>query len=41
MDKIAKYQIEELVMLESIVQKYEDNKEWFIKYAESEFLRLD
>lgn len=40
-DKIASYQIEELVMLESIVDKYENNKEWFLKYAESDFLRLD
>tara|TARA_R110001592_G_scaffold202840_2_gene452487 strand:+ start:730 stop:1095 length:366 start_codon:yes stop_codon:yes gene_type:complete len=40
-DKIASYQIEELVMLESIVDKYENNKEWFLKYAESDFLRLN
>jgi hypothetical protein len=40
-DKIASYQIEELVILESIVDKYENNKEWFLKYAESDFLRLD
>ena len=39
-DKIASYQIEELVILESIVDKYENNKEWFLKYAESDFLRL-
>jgi hypothetical protein len=40
-DKIASYQIEELIILESIVDKYENNKEWFLKYAESDFLRLD
>ena len=39
--KIASYQIEELVMLEAVVNKYEDNKEWFLKYAESEFLKID
>ena len=40
-DKISSYQIEELVMLESIIDKYENNKEWFLKYAESDFLRLN
>jgi hypothetical protein len=40
-DKISSYQIEELVMLEAVVDKYENNKEWFLKYAESDFLRLD
>ena len=40
-DKIASYQIEELVILESIVDKYENNKECFLKYAESDFLRLN
>ena len=39
--KIASYQIEELVILEAVVEKYEDNKEWFLKYAESEFLKID
>ena len=40
-DKISSYQIEELVMLEAVVDKYENNKEWFLKYAESDFLRLN
>ena len=40
-DKISSYQIEELVMLEAVVDKYENNKDWFLKYAESDFLRLD
>lgn len=40
-DKISKYQIEELVMLEAVVDKYENNKDWFLKYAESDFLKLD
>ena len=39
--KIASYQIEELVILEAVVEKYEDNKEWFLKYAESDFLKID
>jgi len=33
--------IEEVVILESIVDKYENNKEWFMTYAESEFLKID
>lgn len=41
-DRIAKLKsIEEVVILEAIVEKYENNKEWFMKYAQSEFLRLD
>ena len=41
-DRIAKLNsIEEVVILEAIVDKYENNKEWFMKYAQSEFLRLD
>ena len=33
--------IEEVVILEAIVDKYENNKEWFMTYAESEFLKID
>jgi len=41
-NRIAKFKtIEEVVILEAIVDKYENNKEWFMTYAESEFLRLD
>jgi hypothetical protein len=41
-DRIAKLKnIEEVVILEAIVEKYENNKEWFMEYAQSEFLRLD
>ena len=40
-DKISSYQIEELVMLEAVIDKYENNRELFLKYAESYFLRLD
>jgi len=41
-NKIAKFKtIEEVVILEAIVDKYENNKEWFMTYAQSEFLRLD
>tara|TARA_R110001606_G_scaffold294657_1_gene442330 strand:- start:684 stop:1052 length:369 start_codon:yes stop_codon:yes gene_type:complete len=41
-DRISKFKtIEEVVILEAIVDKYENNKEWFMEYAQSEFLRLD
>tara|TARA_R110000803_G_scaffold68265_2_gene130081 strand:+ start:143 stop:508 length:366 start_codon:yes stop_codon:yes gene_type:complete len=39
--KVASYQIEELVILEAVVDKYEDNKEWFLKYTASDFLKID
>jgi hypothetical protein len=40
-DKIASYQIEELVILEAVVDKYENNKEWFLEHTASEFLRIE
>jgi len=41
-NRIAKLKtIEEVVILEAIVEKYENNKEWFMTYAESEFLKID
>jgi len=40
-NKVCSYQLEELVMLEAVVDKYENNKEWFLKYAESDFLRIE
>lgn len=39
--KLATKTIDELVMLEAIIEKYENNKEWFKQYAESEFLKLE
>lgn len=39
--KLATKTIDELVMLEAIIEKYETNKEWFKEYAESEFLKLE
>jgi uncharacterized membrane protein len=43
-DIITKLQtstIDELVMINAVIDKYKENKEWFIKYAETEFLKLD
>ena len=39
--KIASYQIEELVILEAVVDKYENNKEWFLEHTSSDFLKID
>ena len=39
--KIASYQIEELVILEAVVDKYENNKEWFLEHTASDFLKIN
>ena len=40
-DKIKGGSIDELVMIDAIVDKYQDNKEWFKEYANAEFLRIE
>ena len=40
-DKIKGSSIDELVMLDAIVDKYQTNKEWFKEYANAEFLKID
>ena len=40
-DKIKGSSIDELVMLDAIVDKYQDNKEWFKEHANAEFLKID
>lgn len=43
-DIITKLQtstIDELVMINSVVDKYKENKEWFLENANAEFLRID
>ena len=40
-DKISSYQIEELVILEAVVEKYENNKEWFLEHTASDFLKIN
>ena len=41
MDKIKGSSIDELVMINAVVNKYQNNKEWFKEYAEAEFLKID
>ncbi len=40
-EKIKGGSIDELVMIDAIVDKYQDNKEWFKEYANAEFLKID
>ena len=40
-DKIKSSSIDELVMIDAIVDKYQDNKEWFKEYANAEFLKIE
>jgi hypothetical protein len=28
-------------MINTVIDKYKDNKEWFLEYANAEFLRID
>jgi hypothetical protein len=39
--KLQTSSIDELVMINAVIDKYKENKEWFVKHAETEFLRLD
>ena len=40
-DKIKGSSIDELVMIDAVVDKYQDNKEWFKKYANADFLKIE
>jgi hypothetical protein len=39
-DKLRTSDVDELVMIDAIIDKYHDNKEWFKEHADAEFLRL-
>lgn len=39
--KLQKSTIDELVMIDAVIDKYKQNKEWFLENAETEFLRID
>jgi hypothetical protein len=41
MDKIKNSDIDELVMIDAIIDKYIDNQEWFMEHASADFLKLD
>ena len=40
-DKIKGSSIDELIMINSVVYKYQENKDWFKEHAEAEFLKID
>jgi hypothetical protein len=39
--KLQTSTIDEIVMIDAVVDKYKENKEWFLEYADAEFLRID
>ena len=40
-DKIKGSSIDELVMLDAIFDKYQENKDWFKEHANAEFLKIE
>ena len=40
-DKLKTSTLDELVMINAVVDKYNENKEWFKQHAEAEFLRIE
>jgi hypothetical protein len=39
--KLQTSTIDELVMINTVIDKYKENKEWFLEYGNAEFLRID
>jgi hypothetical protein len=39
--KISSADIDELVMIDAVIDKYKENKEWFVEHVSAEFLKLD
>ena len=39
--KLTTSTLDELVMINAVIEKYNDNKEWFKNYAEADFLRIE
>jgi pyrroloquinoline quinone (PQQ) biosynthesis protein C len=40
-DKISTSSIEDLVMINAVIEKYNENKEWFREHGRAEFLKID
>lgn len=40
-DKIKGGNIDELVMMNAVIDKYNNNKEWFTEHASAEFLKIE
>jgi prephenate dehydrogenase len=39
--KLSKSTLDDLIMINAVVDKYNENKEWFKEYTETEFLRIE
>ena len=39
--KLTTSTLDELVMINAVIDKYNENKEWFSEYANAEFLKID
>lgn len=39
--KLTTSNLDELVMINAVIEKYKENKEWFLQYGQAEFLRID
>jgi enoyl-[acyl-carrier-protein] reductase (NADH) len=39
--KLQTSTIDEIVMINAVIDKYKENKEWFLENANAEFLRID
>jgi len=39
--KLQTSSIDELIFMNAVIDKYKENKEWFLEYGETEFLKLD
>jgi len=40
-EKLQTQSLDELLFINAVIDKYRENKEWFVKYGETEFLRLE
>jgi len=40
-DKLKDGSIDDLVLIDAVIDKYKENKEWFAEYGEADFLKLD
>ena len=40
-NKIATSDVDDLVMIDAVIDKYKENKEWFIEHTSADFLKLD
>jgi ERCC4-type nuclease len=40
-EKLQTQSLDELLFINAVIDKYRENKEWFIKHGETDFLRLD